>query len=155
MKDNNNNDNKSESASTKKDNDKKEDNKIKTSEKIQMGIEITKTIIDCIGGSIKSYFNSKSEENKNKLELEKMKISQETMLLNKEINDLKEKAKKEENEKIEKEQKKVECEEKWKNQKNIVIDSILKEIDYLNLIKNIFRKLDEYIEKKNDIISDY
>lgn len=154
MKEDNKNDKKSDSVSTKNDSNKKEDNESKSNEKINTGVEIAKTIINVIGESVKSYFNSKSEENKNKVELEKIKLSKETMLLNKEINELKEKTEREEKEKNEKEQKKVESEEKWKNQKNIVIDSLLNEIDYLNLIKTIFKKLDEYIEEKNDLISD-
>ena len=154
MKEDNKNDKKSDSVSTKNDSNKKEDNEAKSSEKTNEGVETAKTIINVIGESVNSYFNSKSEENKNKVELEKIELSKENMLLNKEINELKEKTEREEKEKNEKEQKKVESEEKWKNQKNIVIDSLLNEIDYLNLIKTIFKKLDEYIEEKNDLISD-
>ena len=157
MKEDNKNDKKSDSVSTKNDSNKKEDNESKSNEKINTGVELVETakiLFNVIGEGVNSYFNSKSEENKNKLELEKIELSKENMLLNKEINELKEKTEREEKEKNEKEQKKVESEEKWKNQKNIVIDSLLNEIDYLNLIKTIFKKLDEYIEEKNDLISD-
>ena len=154
MKEDNKNDKKSDSVSTKNDSNKKEDNEAKSSEKTNEGVETAKILFNVIGEGVNSYFNSKSEENKNKVELEKIELSKENMLLNKEINELKEKTEREEKEKNEKEQKKVESEEKWKNQKNIVIDSLLNEIDYLNLIKTIFKKLDEYIEEKNDLISD-
>ena len=104
---------------------------INTLQFLELGIEVYSMIKE--GNEINS-------NNKLKIDLESINQKNMNILLYRKNNELKEKEKKEKNKKIDEENQRKKCKDEWNNKKNKLIDSILSEINYLDLIEDKFRK---------------
>jgi len=127
------------------DEESKEDKKTKK--------EIFTQLIHTSGDVIKSFFHfleKKNDTDNNKNNSESKKLEEENEKLKKDIEELKKKQEKREQEENEKKQHITDGLKNWNDKKKDIIESILNEINYINLIKKSFeRYLDEF---KEDII---
>ncbi len=119
----------------------------KNEEKKAQAIDYVKVFTGFFSDGISSFFNYKKSKDAIDYELEKAKIEKETNRINKDILELKEKLKIKEEEEIKKKKQSIQNEEEWKKDKNKLIDSILSQINYIDIIKDTFSKSSEDFNK--------
>lgn len=104
---------------------------------------LTTGIFSGIASVITPILNYMKDDNTTKLELEKYKMESENNKIQKDISELKEKLKSKEEEEKKKKKQAIQNEQMWNSDKNDLIDSILSQIKYQDLIKETFNQYSE------------